>query len=57
MKHLSDKQDADTYTDDEVNELAEWLEELTLKQCFYLKESYEAYLKMRQAHEVDLHVH
>lgn len=53
----SDKQLAENYTDEEINELAEWLEELTLKQAFFLKESYEAFLKMKTAHEADTHVH
>lgn len=37
-------QQQDSYTDDEINELAEWLEDLTLKQAFFLKDSYEAML-------------
>lgn len=46
MKDKSNKQAADEYTDQEINELAEWLEDLTLKQAFFLKESYEAHLSM-----------
>lgn len=38
------KPDKDKYSDQEVNELAEWLEDLSLDQAFFLKESYEAYL-------------
>lgn len=57
MKKLSEKQEAENYTDAEVNELAEWLEELTLKQCFFLKESFENYINMKQMHEADIHVH
>lgn len=34
----------ESYTDDEVNELAEWFDELTLRQAFFLKQSYEGYL-------------
>ena len=34
----------ESYTDDEINELAEWMEELTLKQAFFLKDSFQAYL-------------
>lgn len=32
------------YTDDEINDLSEWLENLTIRQIFFLRESYEAYL-------------
>lgn len=53
----SEKQTSTFYTDEEINELAEWLEELTLKQAFFLKESYEAFLKMKTTHEADNHVH
>lgn len=34
----------ESYTDEEINELAEWLDDLTLKQAFFLKESFQAYL-------------
>ncbi len=44
------KTDKSSYSDDEINELAEWLDDLTLRQAFYLKESFEAFLQM-QAHE------
>lgn len=37
------------YSDEEINELAEWLEDLTLKQAFFLKESYEAMLRFKAA--------
>lgn len=43
-------QEPDAYTDEEINELAEWLEDLTLRQAFFLKESYEQLLQL-QAHE------
>lgn len=55
MKSL--KQQVSKYTDEEVNELAEWLEDLTLKQCFFLKESFEAYLQMAVMHEENKNVH
>lgn len=35
----------DIYSDEDINELSEWLEDLTLKQIFFLKESYEIMLK------------
>lgn len=37
--------DKNSYSDEEINELAEWFEELTLRQAFFLKDSYEGYLK------------
>lgn len=40
----SDLQEREVYSYEEVNELAEWIQDLTLKQAFFLKESYEAYL-------------
>lgn len=48
---MTDSQSKDRYTDEEINELAEWLENLSLKQTFFLKESYEAYLEA-QCHSV-----
>ncbi len=41
---ISESQSSDKYSDEEINELADWLEDLTLKQAFFLKESYEGYL-------------
>ena len=56
-KALSKSQEQTAYTDEEINELSEWLEELTLKQVFFLKDSYEAYLNQQaQACEAQ-HVH
>lgn len=57
MKKISDSQQKDSYTDKEINELAEWLEDLTLKQAFFLKESYEVFLRQQLAREMDLNVH
>jgi hypothetical protein len=45
------------YTDDEINELAEWLEELTLRQAFFIKNSYEGFLKAQAQTCGDSHVH
>lgn len=44
MKETTQSQEKIAYTDEEINELAEWLEDLTLKQAFFLKESFQAYL-------------
>lgn len=57
MSRQETKQQKTEYTDEEINELAEWVESLTLKQTFWLKESFEAYMKMRAINEESLHVH
>lgn len=45
------------FTDEEINEIADWLESLTIQQLFFLKESYEALLQS-YAHEAgSSHVH
>lgn len=46
---LVPKDPTDVYTDKEINEIAEWAQDLTLKQMFFLKESYESFLKMEAA--------
>ena len=50
MGPITKSQAKDEYTDEEINELAEWLEDLTLKQAFFLKDTYEAHLRL-QANE------
>lgn len=47
MKKKTEKQEQEEYSDEEVNELAEWLQDLSIKQAFFLKESYEAYLNQQ----------
>lgn len=55
---ISDSQEQDKYTDEEIEALGEWYDELTLKQAFFLKESYENYLKMKTEHlGVSTYVH
>lgn len=46
------------YTDEEINQVAEWIQGLTFDQLCFLKESYEAFVIMR-AHEAGSndHVH
>lgn len=57
FKDISESQKKDKYTDEEIDELGEFFKELTLKQAFFLKESYEAMLVM-QAHEMgNVNVH
>lgn len=49
--------EVDYYSQDEVDELELWLENLTLKQAFFLKQTYEDYL-LTLAHEAgSAHVH
>lgn len=55
-ERASESQTKTKYTDEEVNELAEWLEDLTLKQAFFLKESYEAYLNAQAQGHGSQHV-
>ncbi len=43
----SEMQEKKIYSNEEINQLAEWLEDLTLKQAFFLKESYEGYLNQQ----------
>lgn len=56
-KEISESQKQDKYTQEEVDELGEWFAELTLKQAFFLKESYEAYLRMEMIDMESRHVH
>lgn len=53
----SESQKKEVYSDEEINELAEWLEDLTLKQAFFLKESYESFLKIKTQGQASSHVH
>ncbi len=50
MKQKEQVTKPEIYTDQEINEIAEWAQDLTLKQLFFLKESYESMLKI-QAYE------
>lgn len=51
------EKEVEGYTDEEINELAEWAESLTIKQLFFLKESYEAFLIMKTMPMESLNVH
>lgn len=57
MNKESEKQSAEAYTDEEINELAEWMEDLTLKQAFFLKESYEEMLLIKANELGQAYVH
>lgn len=46
-----------TYSNEEINQLAEWFEELTIKQAFFIKESYEAMMKQQAYEFSNGHVH
>lgn len=37
-----DEKNDGLYSDDEINELADWFQDLTIKQLFFLKQSYDA---------------
>lgn len=37
----------DQYTDEELSQLVAWLEDLTYRQLFFLKDSYESYLNLQ----------
>lgn len=45
------------FTDKEINEMSEWLNDLSLQQLFFLKSSYEAFLAMELVHMESPHVH
>ncbi len=45
------------YSDEEVNELSDWLNDLTIAQLFFLKQSYDAFLAMEAIQMGSLHVH
>ena len=44
-------------TDNEVNEVSEWLNDLSITELLLLKRSYETHQKLKLAHEMDLNVH
>lgn len=44
------KEDVEYYAQEDVDDLQEWIENLTLKQAFFLKETYEQFL-ITQANE------
>lgn len=47
----------EAYTDQEINDLAEWFEGLTIKQLFFLKYSYEALMALEAEQVGNGHVH
>lgn len=50
-------QEKTEYTDEEINELAEWFEELTLKQAFFLKDSFAGYMTAKAQEHGQEHAH
>jgi hypothetical protein len=46
-----------SYTDQEINEVADWWSALTLEQIFYIKKSYEALLKSQAREAGHEYVH
>ena len=43
-------------TDEEVNEIAEWLESLSMVQLMFIKKSYEALLQLRSTETGNMYV-
>ena len=39
--------DKPVYSDKEINEISDWLNELTIDQLFFLRDSYQAFLAMQ----------
>lgn len=48
---------AKEFTNDEINEIAEWMNTLTLEQLFFLKSSYEAFVAMQTLPMESSYVH
>lgn len=59
LKRIIDprEKEKESYTDEEINDLAEWLEDLTLRQAFFLKDSYEGFLNAQATESGNTHVH
>ena len=57
MTKKTSDEDKEFYSDEEINDLAEWLEDLTLKQCFFIKDSYEAMMTHRAGEVGQAYVH
>lgn len=55
MKKFPEHDEA--YTDEEINELADWFSSLTIRQIFFLKETYESFLKHQAVEVGQEHVH
>lgn len=56
-REVSEKQLLKEYSPSEIDELAEWFQDLTLKQAFFLKESFEAHLKLQAQGHGSMYVH
>ena len=46
-----------TYTDQEINELAEWVNDLTIEQIFFLKKTYQTFVAELLAQEGNGYFH
>lgn len=53
----TDQEEKKRYSDKELNELAEWLQDLSLDQAFFIKQSYEGFLKAQAQTSGCEHVH
>ncbi len=49
---MQEKEESESYSSEQVDELQEWIENLTLRQAFFLKDTYGAFL-MQQALELN----
>lgn len=45
------------YTDQEINQVAEWWASLSLRELFFIKELYEAFLESQLTNSGDINVH
>ncbi len=43
-----------SYSDEEINEIADWMNDLTLDQIFFLRDSYVAFIAMQTIHMENL---
>ena len=51
IKKTIQTKEKDHYSDEEINEFAEWFQDLTLRQLFFIKASYEGF-QNTQAQEI-----
>ena len=49
MKDEKEINDKPVYTDEQINELAEWMRDLTIDQAFFLRDNYESFIKLQAA--------
>ncbi len=57
MNQKKRSDEVEVYTDEQINELADWFESLTAKQLFFMKKKYEQLLKSYANEAGSEHVH